>query len=43
VLRKDGIIRILVPDLRLIVTEYLANRVYAEDFVEELGVLFSKN
>lgn len=45
VLRKDGIIRIVVPDLRYEVTEYLEGRIYADDFVERLGVLHgnSKN
>lgn len=40
VLRKNGIIRIVVPDLRHDVIEYMEGRVYADDFVEKLGVLY---
>ncbi len=40
VLRKDGIIRIVVPNLRHYVTEYIEGRIFADDFVEELGVLY---
>jgi len=40
VLRKNGIIRIVVPDLRKDVIEYMEGRVYADDFVEKLGVLY---
>lgn len=40
VLRKNGIIRIVVPDLRHAVIEYIEGRTYADDFVEKLGVLF---
>lgn len=40
VLRKDGIIRIIVPDLRHDVTEYIEGRINADDFVEKLGVLY---
>lgn len=40
VLRKDGIIRILVPDLHHIIVEYTEGRIYADDFVEALGVLY---
>jgi ubiquinone/menaquinone biosynthesis C-methylase UbiE len=40
VLRKDGIIRIIVPDLKKVVTEYTEGRIYADDFVEKLGVLY---
>jgi len=45
VLRKDGILRIVVPDLRHIVIEYIEGRIHADDFVEKLGVLYgnSKN
>ncbi len=39
VLRKNGIIRIVVPDLRYDVMEYIEGRIYADDFVEKLGVL----
>ncbi len=40
VLRKDGIIRIVVPDLRSLVDEYLKNNIPADQFVENLGVLY---
>ena len=45
VLRKDGILRIVVPDLRHIVIEYIEGRIHADDFVEKLGVMYgnSKN
>ncbi len=45
VLKDDGIIRIVVPDLRFYIDEYIAGNLKAENFVEELGVLFktSKN
>lgn len=36
-----GIIRVLVPDLRNIVNKYIDNRIVADDFVRELGVLYS--
>jgi predicted SAM-dependent methyltransferase len=42
VLRKNGIIRIVVPDLRYDVVEYIEGRTNAEDFVEKLNVLYSK-
>jgi predicted SAM-dependent methyltransferase len=41
VLRKNGIIRIIVPDLRYIVREYIEGRVNAENFLENLDVLYS--
>ncbi len=41
VLHKGGIIRVLVPDLRYIVDKYINNRIAADDFVEELGVLYT--
>lgn len=41
VLRKNGIIRIVVPDLRYEVDEYIEGRTKAEDFVEKLNVLYS--
>jgi predicted SAM-dependent methyltransferase len=41
VLRKNGIIRIVVPDLRYEVDEYIAGRTKADDFVEKLNVLYS--
>jgi len=40
VLHKNGIIRIVVPDLRHDVVEYIEGRIQADDFVEKLGVLF---
>lgn len=43
VLRKDGIIRIVVPNLRHDVTEYIEGRIYADDFVEKLGVLYGNS
>jgi predicted SAM-dependent methyltransferase len=43
VLRKNGIIRIVVPDLRYEVDEYIAGRTNAEDFVEKLNVLYSNS
>lgn len=39
VLCKNGIIRIVVPDLRHMAIEYIDGRICADDFVEELGVL----
>lgn len=39
VLRPGGIIRLLVPDLRCVVVEYMHGRVRADDFVNELSVL----
>lgn len=43
VLRNDGILRIVVPDLRHIVVEYFEGRIPADDFVESLGVLCGNN
>ncbi len=43
VLRKNGIIRIVVPDLRHEVIEYTEGRIYADDFVENLGVLYGNS
>jgi SAM-dependent methyltransferase len=40
VLRSGGTLRILVPDLRVEVDDYLAGRTAADDFVEQLGVLY---
>lgn len=39
VLKRNGIIRIVVPDLQHIIGEYIEGRLLAEDFVEKLGVL----
>lgn len=41
VLRKNGIIRIVVPDLRYDIEEYIAGRTKSDDFVEKLNVLYS--
>jgi predicted SAM-dependent methyltransferase len=38
ILRKNGIIRIVVPDLHYDVIEYVEGRTKADDFVEKLGV-----
>lgn len=43
VLRKDGIIRIVVPNLRHNVSEYIEGRICADDFVENLGVLYGNS
>lgn len=40
VLRPNGIVRLVVPDLRRAVNEYLGGRIHADDFVEALGVLY---
>ncbi|MCW7538174.1 methyltransferase domain-containing protein [Aquabacterium sp. A7-Y] len=40
VLRPGGLIRVLVPDLRLHVMAYLDGKVRADDFVERLDVLY---
>jgi len=39
VLRDNGIIRVVVPDLRYHVSEYMEGRLRADHFVEKLGVL----
>lgn len=45
VLKKKGIIRIVVPDLQDIINGYNDGRIKADDFLEKLGVLYdnSKN
>jgi ubiquinone/menaquinone biosynthesis C-methylase UbiE len=43
VLKKNGIIRIVVPDLRFDVMEYIEGRVYADDFLENLFVLSGRS
>ncbi len=43
VLRENGIIRVIVPDLRYNVIEYIEGRIYAEDFVEKLSVLYGNS
>ena len=40
VLRPSGIIRIVVPDLRVIIDEYVTGKLNADDFVARLGVLY---
>ena len=40
VLRKNGIIRIVVPDLRHEVTEYIEGRIKADDFVDHLNLRY---
>ena len=40
VLRKDGIIRIVVPNLQNNIVEYIEGRIRADEFVEKLGVLY---
>ena len=39
-LRKKGIIRIVVPDLAVFVEEYIAGRVRADEFLLNIGVLY---
>jgi predicted SAM-dependent methyltransferase len=39
VLKEDGILRVIVPDLAFYVREYSAGNLRADDFVEKLGVL----
>ncbi|TKB79785.1 MAG: methyltransferase domain-containing protein [Nitrospira sp.] len=40
VLRKGGVIRIIVPDLQPLVEDYQRGKVQADEFVERLGVLY---
>jgi len=40
VLKDNGVIRIVVPDLRCIVDDYLRGELKADDFVEKLDVLY---
>ena len=42
VLKPGGILRIIVPDLRPIVERYLARELLAENFLDEMCVLYSK-
>lgn len=39
VLKRDGIIRIVIPDLLYIVSEYNRGHIRADNFIEKLGVL----
>ena len=43
VLKKNGILRILVPDLASIVKAYYDKQLRADDFVERLGVLYGQS
>jgi len=40
VVKPGGIIRIVVPDLQVLVKDYISGRLAADDFVDELDVLF---
>lgn len=40
VLRPGGVIRIIVPDLRWYVDDYINGKIKAEDFLEKLDVLY---
>jgi len=40
VLRPGGVLRVVVPDLHDVVSRYAGGRLPAENFVEELGVLY---
>jgi predicted SAM-dependent methyltransferase len=42
VMKKDGVVRIVVPDLKNFVEEYTKGKMRADDFVENLGVLYEK-
>lgn len=42
VLRKGGIIRIVVPDLKSVIEQYENGQIRADDFVQTLGVLYTK-
>ena len=41
VLRNDGVLRIVVPDLACIVSQYSQGELRADHFVENLGVLYT--
>ena len=41
VLKNNGVIRILVPDLKKIAREYMEGAIKAPEFLERLGVLYS--
>lgn len=43
VLRKGGIIRIIVPDLQYYIVEYTEGRIQADEFVKELDVLYRRS
>ncbi len=40
VLRKKGIFRIVVPDLQKDINQYIKGEIYADDFIQNLGVLY---
>lgn len=40
VLKLNGIIRILVPDLKVFVDDYIAGQIAAEDFIEKIGCCY---
>ena len=40
VLQREGIIRLVLPDLRIIIEEYLGGQLHADDLVAALGVLY---
>lgn len=40
VLRDDGVIRIVVPDLRSLIDDYTQGQIKADDFVQRLDVLY---
>jgi predicted SAM-dependent methyltransferase len=42
-LRKGGVIRIVVPDLKHIITEYSSGNIDADDFIIELDVLYTES
>jgi predicted SAM-dependent methyltransferase len=42
VMKKGGIIRIVVPDLKSFVEEYRKGNMRSDEFVEKLGVLYEK-
>ena len=39
ILKKDGILRIIVPDLRKIVDNYISGEIQADEFFDKLGVI----
>ncbi|RUM94934.1 MAG: methyltransferase type 11 [Thiothrix sp.] len=43
ILKKGGILRIVVPDLGRTIDEYLSGRLNADDFVIELDVLYTES
>ncbi|MBN1461275.1 MAG: methyltransferase domain-containing protein [Armatimonadetes bacterium] len=38
VLRRNGVLRVIVPDFRLVVAKYIEGEIRADDFVSQLGV-----